>query len=220
MYVGRRVSHLGDDLRKKLKACYTLVEQLYSGTQRIISATSFGKPAPSTIKDTLNSLSILPARLEEVKKSAARGGALLALTRAKAWVPDLDPAEALTGFPDTKEDGSAFNEKDLYALTKEMRPLARKLAVESDLSRYHPSYNLQNERVERPVYDIVNLTPPVRPHTFAPDIDPAELINDEMYFRALAKIDWRAPDFPPLHEEEDVPEPDAGQSSRQGGTES
>ena len=216
MYVGRRVSHLGDDLRKKLKACYTLVEQLYSGTQRIISATSFGKPAPSTIQDTLNSLSILPARLEEVKKSAARVGALLALTRAKAWVPDLDPEEVLTGFPDTKEDGSTFNEKDLYALTKEMRPLASKLAVESDLSRYHPSYNLQNERVERPVYDIVNLIPPVRPHTFAPDIDPAELINDEVYFRALAKIDWRAPDFPPLHEEEDVPEQDGGQPSQQG----
>ena len=43
------------------------------------------------IQDTLNKLSVLPVRLEEVKKSAARGGALLALTRAKAWVPDLDP---------------------------------------------------------------------------------------------------------------------------------
>ena len=159
-----------------------------SGAQRIISATSFGKPAPTTIQDTLKKLSVLPVRLEEVKKSAARGGALLALTRAKAWVPDLDPEEALTGFPDTKEDGSTFTAKDLHALTKEMRPLASKLAAESDLSRYHPGYDLQNERVERPVYDTVNLIPPVRPHTFAPDIEPSELINEEMYFRALTKI--------------------------------
>ena len=162
---------------------------------------SFNKPAPTTIQGTLEKLSSLPVRLEEVKKSAARAGSLVALTRAKAWVPDFDPEEALNGYPSTKEDGSAFTGKDLHALTKEMRPLASKLAAESDLSRYHPGYDLQNERVDRPVYDTVNLIPPVRPHTFAPDIDPSKLINEEMYFRALTRIDWCVPDFQPLQEE-------------------
>ena len=50
MYIGRRITHLGDDVRKKLKAAYTLVEQLYSGGQRAISAMSHNKPAPTTSK--------------------------------------------------------------------------------------------------------------------------------------------------------------------------
>ena len=194
-----------------------MVEQLYSGAQRIISATSFSKPAPTTIQGTLEKLSVLPVRLEEVKKSAARAGALMALTRAKAWVPDFDLEEALNGCPNTKEDGSSFTPKDLYALTKEMRPLASKLAAETDLSRYHPGYDLQNERVERPVFETVNLIPPVRPHTFAPDIDPSELINEEMYFRTLTKIDWCAPDFQPLQEEEETPDQVDAQPSQQEG---
>ena len=45
---------------------------------------------------------MLPARVEELKKSAPRAGALTALTRAKAWVPDLDPAEMAKGYPSLK----------------------------------------------------------------------------------------------------------------------
>ena len=98
-----------------------------------------------------------------------------------------------------------------------MRPLASKLVVESDLTRYHPAYDLKNERVDRLVYDTVNLIPPVRPHTFAPDIDPFELINEEMYFRALTKIDWCVPDFQPLQEEEETPDQVDAQPSQQEG---
>ena len=128
-------------MRKKLKAAYTLVEQLYSGAQRAISAISHNKPAPTTIQGTLEKLSIMSARFVEVKKSSARASALMALTRAKAWVPDFDPAEAMNGYPSMKEDGSAFSSDDLRALTKDMRPLASKLADEADLSRYHPGYD-------------------------------------------------------------------------------
>ena len=167
---------------------------------------SYNKPAPTTIQGTLEKLSVLPARLEETKKSAARAGSLLALTRVKAWVPDFDPEEAMNGYPSNKEDGSTFSDEDLRALTKEMRPLASKLADESDLTRYHPAYDLENERVDRPVYDTENLIPPVRAHTFAPDIDPSDLIDDEMYFRALSKIDWCTPSFQPLPEVDEDPE--------------
>ena len=81
---------------------------------------------------------MLPARLGELKKSSARAGALMALTRAKAWVPDLDPADVMNGYPSMKQDGSAFTDNDLRALTREMWPLASKLSDEADLSRYHP----------------------------------------------------------------------------------
>ena len=212
------MTHLGDDVRRKLT--YTLVEQLYAGAQRAISAISHNKPAPTTIQGTLEKLSILPTRIVEVKKSSARAGSLMALTRAKAWVPDFDPAEAMNGYPSMKEDGSAFSAEDLRALTKDMRPLASKLADEADLTRYHLGYDLENVRVERPSYDIENLIPPVRKHTFAPDIEPSELINDEVYFRALAKIDWSTPDFQQLPEVVEDPEQADPQSSQRAKAES
>ena len=57
-------------MRKKLKAAYTLVEQLYTGAQRIITTASHNNPAPSLIQDTLSKLSMLPSRIEELKKSS------------------------------------------------------------------------------------------------------------------------------------------------------
>ena len=41
-----------------------------------------------------------PAQIEEVKQPAARVGALLALTRAKSWIADLDPVDIAKGYPD------------------------------------------------------------------------------------------------------------------------
>jgi hypothetical protein len=111
-----------------LKAAYTLIEQLYTGAQRIITTASHNNPAPTLIQDTLNRLSMLPARIEELKKSAARTGAINALIRAKAWVPDFDPVEAAQGYPSLKEDGSEFNEDDLRAINHAVRPLACQLA--------------------------------------------------------------------------------------------
>ena len=39
-------------------------------------------------------------------------------------------------------------------------------------------------------YKIVDLIPPIRKHTFAPEIDPSELIDDEAEFQALTGINW------------------------------
>ena len=50
----------------------------------------------------MEKLSMLPAQLEELKKSAARAGALAALTRAKAWISDLDPEDIGNGIPAKK----------------------------------------------------------------------------------------------------------------------
>ena len=54
-------------MRKKLKAAYTLVEQLYNGVQWVICATSYDNAAPMLIKDTLDRLSMTLAQIEEVK---------------------------------------------------------------------------------------------------------------------------------------------------------
>ena len=107
-------------MRMKLKAAYTLMEQLYSGSHHAICTATYNKPTPSLIKETLEKLAMLPARITELKRSAARSGALTALIRAKAWIPDLEPADIIKGYPGVKEDGSDFNNDDLRRLTKKM----------------------------------------------------------------------------------------------------
>ena len=91
-----------------MKAAYTLIEQLYTGAQQVISAVSFNKPAPTLIKDTLAKLSMTPAQIEEVKRSATRTGALTSLTRAKAWIVDLDPADIAKAIQANKKTGQNF----------------------------------------------------------------------------------------------------------------
>ena len=152
-------------MRKKLKAAYTLIEQLYIGVQRVICTASHNKPPPTLIKETLEKLSMMPAQLEDLKKSAARVGALTSLTQAKAWISDLDLEDIGNGYPGQKEDGSDFDNDDLRAITREMRPLASKLAEDTDLSFYQTIYDANNKWVNAPTYDVQNLIPPIRKHT-------------------------------------------------------
>ena len=97
----------------KLKAAYTLIEQLYSGAQWAICTAAHNKPPPTLIKETIEKLSMLPAWLDELKRSAARSGALTVLIRTKAWIPDLEPSDIGRGYPGVKEDSSEFNNDDL-----------------------------------------------------------------------------------------------------------
>ena len=125
----------------KLKVVYTLVEQLYTGAQRALAAISPTNQAPTLLIDVLKKLFVLPARFEEMKRSSARAGAVTALSRAKAWVPELHPSEVATGYPSLKEDGTPFDQKDFSACVKEIRPMATLIANDSDLAKYHPAYN-------------------------------------------------------------------------------
>ena len=191
-------------MRKKLKAAYTLIEQLYSGAQRIIYTASHENSSPTLIKDTIERLSMLPAQVEELKKSAARTGALTALIHEKAWVPEFYPVEAAQGYPSLKEEGTKFDEEDLRTINREVRPLACQLVEEADLSHYHSNYDDKNKRVAAPIPEAENLIPPIRKHTYAPDIEPSLLISDEAVFQALTGIDWATVDFQPLGREEEV----------------
>ena len=216
--VGTRIGHLGSDVRKKLKAAYTLIEQLYTGAQRVITTASHNNPAPTLIQDTLKRLSMLPARIDELKRSAAQTGAINALIRAKAWVPDFDPIEAAQGYPSLKEDGSDFSENDLRMINRAVRPLACQLAEEADLTHYQAQYDHQNKRVAAPIPEAENLIPPIRKHTYAPDIEPSSLIHEEAIFQALMGIDWTTIDFQPMgnHDEAEAAQDDPQPSNRGG----
>ena len=66
-----------------------------------------------------------------------------------------------------------------------------------------------------------NLIPPIRKHTYAPDVEPSNLISEEAVFQALTRIDWATIDFQPLGGEEEVePVRDDPSTSRQPGDES
>lgn len=182
-------------MRVKLKAAYTLIEQLYTCAQWAIAAISVKKQPPALIREVLDKLSILPQRIEEIKRSSARAGVITALSRAKAWQAELDLEELATGYPSLKEDGSPFLAEDFTKCVREMRPLASKLAEETDLSKYQAAYTKENSKVTSPAYDVIDLIPPIRKHTFAPDIDPSTLIDDEAVFKAVTGINWTSPDF-------------------------
>ena len=179
----------------KLKAVYTLVEQLYSGTQRVLAVVALSNPHPRLRQDVLKSLAFLPQRIQDLRRASSRAGAVAALSRAKAWLPELDPADLALGYPSLKEDSTAFDDHDFNACVKAIRPVATLVGNDTDLTSYAPGYDSENRRIPNTPYDQISLIPPIRKHTFAPEVDPAGLIDDEAEFEALSGIDWASSTF-------------------------
>ena len=57
---------------------------------------------------------------------------------------------------------------------------------------------MENKKMETPSYKVTDLIVPVRQHTFASDVDPVGLIDDEAEFIALNGFDWSNPSFQPV----------------------
>ena len=179
----------------KLKAVYTLVEQLYSGSQRALAVVALSNTTPRLLQDVLKHLAVLPQRIQDLRRSSARAGAVAALSWAKAWLPELDPADLALGYSSLKEDGTVFDDHDFTACVKVIRPVATLIGNDTDLTKYSPGYDSDNQRIPNTPYDQVSLIPPTRKHTFAPEVDPAGLIDDEAEFEALSGIDWASTTF-------------------------
>ena len=120
---------------------------------------------------------------------------MAALSRAKAWVPELDLADLTLGYPSLKEDGTAFDDHDFTAYVKAIRPVATLIGNDTDLSKYAPAYDSENRRIPNTPYDQISMVPPIRKHTFAPKVDPTGLIDDEAEFEALSGINWASSTF-------------------------
>ena len=82
---------------------------------------------------------------------------------------------------------------------------------DTDLTKYLPGYDSENRRIPNIPYDEVSLIPPIHKHTFALEVDPAGLIDDEAEFEALSGIDWASSTFQDKtadgEAEKDNPEP-------------
>ena len=120
---------------------------------------------------------------------------MTALSRSKAWVPDLDPAGVARGYPTVKEDGSPFSQDDFIAYVREVRSQATSLGDDTNVDKYQPGFDNANKKMATPSYKLADLIPPVREDTFAPEIDPVGLIDDEAEFVAMNGFDWSKSNF-------------------------
>ena len=140
----------------KLKAVYTLVEQLYTGSQRALAVVALSNEVPTHLAEVLRRLAVLPQRIQELRRASARAGAIAALSRAKAFLPELDPADITLGYPSLKEDGTPFDQKDFAACVKIVRPVATLIGNDTDLTKYQPGYDVENQRIPTPRYEAVS----------------------------------------------------------------
>ena len=65
----------------KLKAVYTLVEQLYTGSQRALAVVALSNEVPTHLAEVLRRLAVLPQRIQELRRASARAGAIAAMSR-------------------------------------------------------------------------------------------------------------------------------------------
>ena len=99
---------------------------------------------------------------------------------------------------------------------KEIRPVAILIADETNLSKYQLAYDAENQKKSTPAYKVMDLIPPIRKHTFAPEVDPSNLIDDEAEFHALRGIDWSSLNFQTTTEDKEPAKDDPEASSHQG----
>ena len=67
-----------------------------------------------------------------------------------------------------------------------------------------------------PAYRVMDLIPPIRKHTFTPEVEPSDLIDDEAEFQALSGINWSSPNFQRAEEDEESERDEPEASNQQG----
>ena len=133
------------------------MEQLYTGSQHALATISLSNKVPTLLVDVLKKLSMLPQRFNELRRSSVRSGAVSALSQAKAWLPELDPADIAIGYPSLKDNGTSFEQEDFTTCVKEIRPVATLIANEADLTKYQSGYDAENRRIPTPHYKVTDV---------------------------------------------------------------
>ena len=103
---------------------------------------------------------------------------------------DLDPTDVAKGYPTVNEDGTLFEQDDFIACVRGVRPQATILGDETNIDKYQPGFDLENKKMATPSFKVTDLIPQVRQHTFALEVDPAGLIDEEAEFIAVNGFDW------------------------------
>ena len=93
--------------------------------------------------------------------------------------------------------------------------MASLIANETDLTKYHPTYDVGNQRISTPTYKVISQTPRIRKQTFAPEVDPSKLIDDEAEFEALNGIEWSSSTYQNAEQDKEVERVDPEASGQQ-----
>ncbi|KAI4989795.1 hypothetical protein ZWY2020_038158 [Hordeum vulgare] len=187
---GLRAANLQDECILMLKAIYTLIEQLYTGSVLTVNAVMGAKEPITSIKKMLGCLSTLPPQIGELTRPAARKGVLATLSRCLAYAPELKPEEVAAGFPQLKDDGSEFTQDDYQRVVIESRSAATQLAASLDLSKYQAAYDEKNKKINPPTFVTTSLTPRRPKNPFDLEADLSTFLNNEDEFAALSKCNW------------------------------
>ncbi|KAI5000250.1 hypothetical protein ZWY2020_004839 [Hordeum vulgare] len=147
-----------------------------------IKAVMGSKEPVKSIKNMLSYLSMLPPKIEELKRSAALKGVMNTLRWCLAYASELKPEEVVAGYPELKDDGSEFTEEDYQRVIKESRFAATRLAAGLDLNKYQAAYDDKNKKVTPPSYEITSLAPPRPKNPFDLDMDLSLFLDDEDEF--------------------------------------
>ncbi|KAI5008361.1 hypothetical protein ZWY2020_009409 [Hordeum vulgare] len=131
------------------------------------------------IKHMVGCLSTLPPQVEELKRSAARKGALTTLSWCLAYAPELKPEEVAVGYPELKDDESEFTKEDYHRVVKESRSAATQLAAILDLNKYQATYDDSNKKVTPPSFEVTRLAPHRRKNPFDFEADQFVFLSDE-----------------------------------------
>ena len=78
-----------------------------------------------------------------------------------------------------------------------VRPQATTLGDDTNIDKYLPGFDAENKNMATPLYKVTDLIPHVRENTFAPEVDPAGLTDEEAEFVAVNGFDWSKPSFQP-----------------------
>lgn len=71
---GPRSTNLKQNMLIKLKVVYTLVEQLYTGSQRDLAIVALSNDVPHLMQHVLKRLALLPQRVQDLRRVSARPG--------------------------------------------------------------------------------------------------------------------------------------------------
>ena len=74
------------------------------------------------------------------------------------------------------------------------------------MDKYQSGFDSENKKMSPPSYKVTDLIPPVREDTFAPEVDPVGLIDDEAEFVTMNGYDWSKPNFQQIQDVELVRE--------------
>ena len=111
------------------------------------------------------------------------------LALAKAYHPNLNPAQLMKGFPQFNADGTPFDKKCYSKVVKQTRYAATEIAKTLKLTSFQNAYDENNEEIledEPPLVDLLQSYNPASRTSTSGQADPDRI------FESLVSVTWKS----------------------------